>query len=94
MSSFEEMLSAVKPILEKEYGITQIALFGSCARNEQTPESDVDVLIIEMDRKNGLTIARAQRFLTDYFGKPVDLGLYDSLRPYIKSRIEHEVVYA
>ncbi len=85
-------LHAVAPILLSEYGITQVSLFGSYAKNEATSESDIDILIMNMNRKNGFTIARAQRFLSEYFNKKVDLGLYDSLRPFIKTAIQNEIV--
>ncbi len=38
-------LKALKPRLEKEYGLTTLALFGSYSRDEQTTESDIDLLI-------------------------------------------------
>ncbi len=38
-------LKAVKPRLEREYGLTTLALFGSYSRGEQTAESDIDLLI-------------------------------------------------
>ena len=86
-------LRAISPVLDTEYGITSLALFGSYARQEPAKHSDVDILILNMRRKNGLTIARAQRFISDYLHLDVDLGLYDSLRPYIKSKIQQELVY-
>jgi predicted nucleotidyltransferase len=92
----EEILSklhSVAPLLLEEYGISHLALFGSYAKNKQTENSDIDILIGKMRRKNGLTIARAQRFLSEYLDKPVDLGLYDSLRPFIKSKIQDEITY-
>jgi predicted nucleotidyltransferase len=44
-SEIVEKLKTVKPGLEKKYGLTTLALFGSYSRNEQTPESDIDLLI-------------------------------------------------
>lgn len=37
-------LRAQLPYLREQYHIIKLGLFGSCARNEQTPESDVDLL--------------------------------------------------
>ena len=37
-------LKAQLPYLREQYHITKLGLFGSYARNEQTPESDVDLL--------------------------------------------------
>ncbi len=38
-------LKDIKPRLENVYGITSIALFGSYSRDEQTPQSDIDLLV-------------------------------------------------
>lgn len=39
------LLKEIKQHLEKDYGIKTISLFGSYSRNEQTPESDIDILV-------------------------------------------------
>jgi len=38
-------LRKVKPELEQKYGLKEIALFGSYSRDEQTPESDIDLFV-------------------------------------------------
>ena len=38
-------LKDVKPILEEKYYLAELALFGSYARNEQTEDSDIDLMI-------------------------------------------------
>ncbi len=38
-------LRRVKPELQQKYGLTEIALFGSYSRDEQTPESDIDLML-------------------------------------------------
>jgi uncharacterized protein len=48
MKSTEEvidLLRRARPQLAREYGVKRLALFGSYARREQRPESDVDVLV-------------------------------------------------
>ncbi|MBQ9522776.1 MAG: nucleotidyltransferase family protein [Paludibacteraceae bacterium] len=48
MKSTQEYITLLKqhaPILRDQYGMTSMSLFGSAARGEQTPESDVDVLV-------------------------------------------------
>lgn len=42
--TFENIAGTVKPLAEK-YGIDEIYLFGSYARDEATPESDLDFLV-------------------------------------------------
>lgn len=79
--------------LEDKFGIKKIALFGSYARGEANDDSDIDILILEMVRKNGFIIAGAKRYLSEYLNVNVDLGLYDSLRPFIKRRILEDIKY-
>ena len=39
------ILSKIKPILMQQFGVTQLALFGSTARDEASETSDVDILV-------------------------------------------------
>ena len=39
-------LRAVKPSLQEKYYLTELALFGSYARNEQTDQSDIDIMVL------------------------------------------------
>lgn len=40
-----------KDFLETEFGVTKIALFGSFARNEERPDSDIDLLKVFLAAK-------------------------------------------
>ena len=40
-----QQLKKVKPVLQRDFGLTEIALFGSSAREENRPDSDIDLLI-------------------------------------------------
>lgn len=86
-------LKELKGVLNSRYGITDIALFGSYASETETLQSDIDILIIKMKRKNGFTIARAKMFISQALQIEVDLGLFDAVRPYLKKKIEKEMIY-
>jgi hypothetical protein len=48
MKTFEEVkqcLTQIKPRLRQAYQVTELGIFGSYARQEQTEDSDVDILI-------------------------------------------------
>lgn len=45
-----ELLTSCKPEMEKRFGVKRLALFGSYSRDEQKPDSDVDILV-EVTRK-------------------------------------------
>jgi predicted nucleotidyltransferase len=87
-----EKLRALKKDLKNLYGIEKIAVFGSVARGEYTSNSDVDIVILQMRKKNGFTIAKARKFLTEKLNRKVDLGLYDSMNPFIKKIIKRELI--
>ena len=75
------------------YGVKTLALFGSVARNEATPLSDVD-LLVEFSRPVGLFgLFALQDRLEELFGCKVDLGTPDSLKPRLRPSVLNEVVY-
>jgi len=82
-----------KPYLEREFGVTDIALFGSIAREQNTPGSDIDVLV----RFNGPADARRyfglQFYLEDLLGGSVDLVTDKALRAELRPYIEREALH-
>jgi len=67
------------PHLRQRYGVTRLALFGSAARGEAEPESDVD-LLVELERPLGLEFVRLAFHLERVLGRKVDLATFDSFR--------------
>ena len=91
----EQLLAILRekvPHLRTEHGVKTLTLFGSLARDEAKPGSDVD-LLVEFDRPTGyFGLVRLQLFLEGLLGNPVDLGTPGSLRPEMRERIEREAV--
>jgi uncharacterized protein len=87
-----ESLRQHKQELTQQFGIEELALFGSFANDEQNAKSDIDLLVLKMQRKNALTLIKAQNFLSKLLCRNVDLGLIDSLRPFIRNRVEKEMI--
>ncbi len=76
--------------LQAEHGVRSLTLFGSMARDEGRPDSDVD-LLVEFDRPTGyFGLVRLQLFLQSLLGRAVDLGTPGSLRPGMRERIQEE----
>jgi predicted nucleotidyltransferase len=92
-NSVIQAIKQLQPELHERFGITKVALFGSFARDEAATDSDIDIAIIEMERKNGFLVAKAQRFISEKLQKRVDIGLYSSLHPYVKKCIEKDMIY-
>ena len=83
-------IEAVVKMLVRDYGVTRAILFGSFARGEAVPGSDVDLLIsgLEPGRLIDATVA-AERILTDAY---VDLVPVQLARPTVRARAEQEGV--
>ena len=76
----------------KGFGVRELGVFGSFARNEQTEKSDVDVLV-EMDRHSFDAYMDLLFFLEDLFGRKVDLVVKDTIKPMIRNRVLREAIY-
>jgi hypothetical protein len=76
-------------------GVQRLGLFGSFARDEQGPESDVDVLVeFSPDQKTFDNFMQLAFFLEDLFHRRVELVTPESLSPYLRPHIMDEVEYA
>ncbi len=95
-SSRQDILSSLQRLkreVEKEYHVRTIGVFGSVARDEQTGESDID-LLVEFSKPVGfVTFMRLEHFLSEQLGAPVDLVTSDSLKPVIRQDVLAEVIY-
>lgn len=81
----------VVPIL-KEAGVTRSSIFGSVARGDNRPDSDVDILV-EVPRGTGLFgFIRLQRKLEHALNRKVDLVTYKSIHPLMRDSILREQV--
>lgn len=73
-------------------GVTSIALFGSFARDEAGPDSDVD-LIVEFDGPPSFAAYMDVRFLLeDLLGRDVDLVPRHGLKPRLRPIVEREQI--
>lgn len=78
---------------KEELGINRIGLFGSFARNEAGPDSDIDI-IITLTKPDLFTYATITRQLKTVFGREIDLISSKSRLPEsFRSQIEKDVVY-
>jgi predicted nucleotidyltransferase len=81
--------------LRSRFHVRRIALIGSFARDEQTAQSDVDLLL---DLEEGAAdIYRLKRELKTelerQFGRPVELASERYLKPYYRKEILQEAIY-
>lgn len=89
--NIEKLKKQINPVLEK-HDVRRASLFGSFARGQDTPESDIDILV-ELDKgKTLLDLVRLENELKKTLGKEVDLLTYNSLHPEIKKYAQQDEV--
>lgn len=88
--SLAEHREQVLAILE-HHGVQHARVFGSVARNEETSESDLD-LLVEMPNATLVTLADLQAELEDELGVPVDVTTRELLLPEAREKASREAV--
>jgi uncharacterized protein len=86
------VLAARRTEIASRFGVQWLALFGSAARDQLRPDSDVDVLVAfdgpaTFDRYFGL-----KGFLEAELGRPVDLVTDKGLRKEVRRHVEREAI--
>jgi len=92
----EEVINLLKRNLVsiKNFGIRKIGLFGSIARGDSKPESDIDILIeFEEDSEKFSNLINLYFFLQELLGRKVELVTTRGISPYIAPHILREVEY-
>lgn len=77
--------------LHERYGVTSIDVFGSFARGEQTPESDVD-LIVEVAEPTLETVFGSQERLAEILGRKAESGSLRAVNPRVRPSVEEDLV--
>jgi predicted nucleotidyltransferase len=97
MKTKDEYIAALKQFKQEcasKYGIRSIGIFGSVARGEHRPDSDVDVFV-ELEDADPFVMFDLREALQVLFGCKVDLiRLRQGLRSLLLKRIEQDGVYA
>lgn len=89
-----EVLRLVRPVLKKKFGIEEIALFGSCARDKAKTNSDVDIAVRFSEPPSFTTIGRVVTFLETLLdGHKVDLVEFDKMIPEVLASARQDLIY-
>lgn len=93
LQDIKKSLAAKLPEFKRDYAIREVGIFGSYARQEQSTDSDVDILV-DFDKIPGLlTFCEIEDEFEKALNLKVDLVRKQALRPELKERILREVVY-
>jgi predicted nucleotidyltransferase len=71
----------------RAHGVTHAALFGSVARNEQRPDSDIDIATM-------FDYAGLKDYVASLFQGPVDVIDREALKPRLRPHAAAEAIYA
>ena len=91
-SYIEKKLRRLKPYLSRQYHVSRIGYFGSFSRNEQTEESDIDILV-EFSRPIGWDFFDLKDLLEKELGVKVDLVSTKALRNQLRDSILDQTQY-
>lgn len=87
-------LRAHKPVLERRFGVAELALFGSVARDEADENSDVDILVrFHPAVAAGAAYLNTAHYIEDLLGRRVDLVEREALRPELRRYVEPDLVH-
>ena len=92
LSQLKEKLQEQLPFLSEKYNVKSLGVFGSYVREQQRPDSDLDLLVTFEKLPSLLKFIELENYLTDTLGVKVDLVLKDSLKPRIGERVLKEAV--
>ena len=82
-----------KPLFSEQYGVTDLGVFGSVARDEAHPDSDVDI-VVRMREPKLFFMVHIKDALEEVFQRPVDIIQYrETMNPFLKKRIDRDAVY-
>lgn len=88
--TIEEIKEKTAPVFER-YGVSYAAVFGSAARGEDKPGSDVDILV-RLGRPTGMvTYMQLIENLEQSLDKPVDLVTERSLNPRLQPYVSRDL---
>ncbi|WP_313888478.1 nucleotidyltransferase family protein [Nostoc spongiaeforme] len=93
LEEIKQTLTTRKPLLQKQYRVTELGVFGSYARGEQTQTSDVDILIDYEQAPTLFQLVELRDYLAGVVGVKVDVVTKNGLKPRIRERVLSEVVY-
>ena len=89
-----QQLKKVKPVLSEKYGLTDLALFGSYSRKEETDLSDIDIMV-DYTSPMGLKFFDMVYELEDIFKeRKVQVVSRAGIKPKYFERIKHDLIYA
>lgn len=87
------LLKSCKTELQSQFGVTELYLFGSTARDSARKSSDIDILVNFDGPATSKRYFGVQFYLEDLLGCSIDLVTQKALRPELRPYIEQERIH-
>ena len=91
----EVLIEAGAPVLKSlaaDHGYTRLAVFGSIARHQARPDSDIDLIVQAPKGTSSFDFVRFKQLLEQVLGRDIDLIDYGGLKPRLDDDIRREAV--
>jgi len=88
-----QILHEALPGLRDRFGVQDLALFGSMARDEAGPSSDIDVLVTFEGRTRFRAFMGLQFELEELLGSRVDMVTPKAMKPALRPHIERDLIH-
>ena len=92
MTQAKRILERHLPELRCSYHVESLGIFGSYVRDEQSPKSDLDILVTFSEPPGLIQFVALENHLSDLLEVQVDLVMKNALKPQLGERILQEVV--
>lgn len=86
-------LKAEKEYLNRKFKVTRLGVFGSFVRGEETPDSDIDILVEFSEVPGMMDFFSIEEYLEKLLNRKIDLVRETAIRPELKDSILSEVIY-
>ena len=86
-------LREIKPILQRDYTVKEIGLFGSFADDSYDEDSDID-LIVELEKPIGWKFFTLEIYLEKIFNRKIDLVTKNAIKDQIRESVFKIINYA
>lgn len=78
--------------IEEQFFVDKFLLFGSYAKNLQTSQSDIDLLVSFTKPVDMFKFMDLEEYLAKLFNKKIDLGTISALKSFVKDKILKEAI--
>lgn len=92
IDEIRNIINSHKDLFEQKYQVENFLLFGSYAKDLQTPESDIDLLVNFIKPIDMFDFINLQEYLSNLFHKKIDLGTVNGLKSFVKNSILKETI--